>query len=62
MRERAARCLHGRDYASAALRYSLAEYQSRITQGECPETTELAVLAHHCEQRDPTHIQAQKEN
>ncbi len=50
LRERAARCLHGRDLGKAALLYRLAEYYSRELDGQSPETTELAALAEHCEQ------------
>ncbi|GAA0623435.1 hypothetical protein GCM10009016_10370 [Halomonas beimenensis] len=50
LRERASRCLHGRDPGKAALLYRLAEYHSRELDGQSPETTELAALAEHCEQ------------
>lgn len=51
LRERASRCLQGRDYGKAALLYRLAEYLLYETTGHTPETTELDALAHHCEQR-----------
>ncbi|KGE78923.1 hypothetical protein FP66_01160 [Halomonas salina] len=51
MRERASRCLHGRDVGKAALLYRQAEYQQREIDGDSPFTTELAALAEHCEQR-----------
>ncbi|MFC4975143.1 hypothetical protein ACFPTY_11775 [Halomonas beimenensis] len=50
LRERACRCLHGRDLGKAALLYRLAEYHSREIEGDSPFTTELAALAEHCEQ------------
>lgn len=50
LRERAGRCLQGRDYGKAALLYRLAEYHSREIHGDSPFTTELAALAEHCEQ------------
>ncbi len=49
LRERASRCLQGREYGKAALLYALAEYHHRVTEGLSPLTTELAVLARHCE-------------
>lgn len=50
LRERAARCLHGRDTGKAALLYRRAEYYARERDGSTPFTTELAALAEHCEQ------------
>ncbi|MDR5865278.1 hypothetical protein [Halomonas koreensis] len=55
MRERAARCLQGRDHGKAALLYRLAEYYSRVLEGQSPETTELAALAEHCERLTQAH-------
>lgn len=49
LRERAARCLHGHDLGKAALLYRQAEYHAREIEGPSPFTTELAVLAEHCE-------------
>ncbi|MGM0784628.1 MAG: hypothetical protein ACQEUM_10980 [Pseudomonadota bacterium] len=48
MRERAERCLHGRDYGRAALYYAQAEALTLATVGITPESTELAVLADYC--------------
>ena len=55
LRERASRCLHGRDYGQAALLYALAEYHHQVTEGPSPLTTELAVLARHCESQAAGH-------
>lgn len=55
LRERAGRCLHGRDYGKAALLYRLAEYFIQETDGPSPSTTELAALAEHCEQLTQAH-------
>ncbi|MFC0267556.1 hypothetical protein [Kushneria aurantia] len=61
MRERAARCLYGRDYGHAALLYGQAEYYTQLTRGECPQSTELAVLAHYCQHREATHTHANED-
>ncbi len=55
LRERAGRCLHGRDYGKAALLYRLAEYFTWETDGPSPDTTELAALAEHCEKLTQAH-------
>lgn len=55
LRERAARCLQGRDYGHAALLYAQAEHLSRMLGFDASTLAELAVLAHHCLTRAAQH-------
>ncbi|KFF49985.1 hypothetical protein GY26_04760 [Gammaproteobacteria bacterium MFB021] len=48
LRERAQRCLQGRDYGHAALLYAQAEHLTRMHDPDATDLTELALLAHHC--------------
>ena len=48
LRERAKRCLRGRDYGHAALLYAQAEHLTRMLDPESSDLTELVVLARHC--------------
>ncbi|GAB2782174.1 hypothetical protein GCM10027040_05290 [Halomonas shantousis] len=55
LRERACRCLQGRDYGSAALLYAQAEHLTRMLYPESSDPLELAVLAHHCQTQAAQH-------
>ena len=55
LRERACRCLQGRDYGHAALLYAQAEHLTRMLDAESSDIAELAVLAHHCQTQAAQH-------